>query len=39
MYVAPALAAKSACTLEKHSVTFVLMPSSLRRFTVFNPSE
>src|SRR6266513_6062831 len=38
-YVAPALAAMRHCTLEKHSVTFVLMPSVARLRTATMPAS
>jgi hypothetical protein len=38
MYVAPALAASSACVALKHSVTLVLMPSSAQILVAFRPS-
>ena len=36
--MAPAFAARSACTAEKQSVTFVFTPSAARTFTAFSPS-
>ncbi len=39
MYVAPALAASSACDAEKHSVTLVRIPSCAKTRTAFRPSS
>ncbi len=38
MYVAPALAASSACVALKQRVTFVLMPSAVNVLTALMPS-
>src|SRR5665213_680618 len=38
MKVAPALAASSACTAEKHKVTLTMVPSSRSALQVFSPS-